>query len=311
VWIGGLGLLGGVVSAIMFPAWQAMLPELVPREDLLNGIALNSAQFQSARLLGPLAAAALVLVGAGMGEIFFVNAASFLFVIAALWAIRPHPAADTQARGPRGGARDGAWTTLTAGLRYAVDHPNVGILILSTAVMTIFGLPYMMLLPAYADKVIGGGAAETAWLMAANGLGAVFGSLVVAGLPKDTRRERLIPFGLLVFAALLFAFSLSRTLVLSLVISALAGAAVLTVNSLANTSIQSSAPPQLRGRVMALFIMSFMGLMPISSLVFGPIAKAVGPAYAIMGGSVVLGAWALVLVAKRSLLEPQGEAGIL
>ncbi len=212
-WIGGLGLLGGVMSAIMFPAWQSMLPELVPRENLLNAIALNSAQFQSARLLGPLVAAGLVLVGAGMGEIFLVNAASFLFVIAALWAIRPHPAGESVAPGSRAGAaREGAWRTLTAGLRYAVEHPYVGILILSTAVMTIFGLPYMMLLPAYTDKVLGGGAQETAWLMAANGLGAVVGSLVVAGLPKETRRERLIPFGLLVFASLLFVFSLSRTL---------------------------------------------------------------------------------------------------
>jgi len=238
-----------------------------------------------------------------------VNAASFLFVIAALWAIRPHPAGESVAPGNRAGAaREGAWRTLTAGLRYAVEHPYVGILILSTAVMTIFGLPYMMLLPAYTDKVLGGGAQETAWLMAANGLGAVVGSLVVAGLPKETRRERLIPFGLLAFASLLFAFSLSRTLVVSLVISALAGAAVLTVNSLANTSIQASVPPQLRGRIMALFIMSFMGLMPVSSLVFGPIAKAIGPARAIMGGSIVLGIWALILIAKRSLLEPTGVA---
>ncbi len=100
LWIAGLGLLGGVMSALTFPAWQSLLPDLVPRRNLLNAIALNSAQFQSARLLGPLAAAALVLAGAGMGEIFWVNAGSFVFVIAALWAIHPHPDYERESASP-------------------------------------------------------------------------------------------------------------------------------------------------------------------------------------------------------------------
>jgi len=312
VWVGSLGLLAGVMSALTFPAWQALLPDLVPRESLLNAIALNSAQFQSARLLGPLAAAGLVLLGATMGDIFFVNAASFLFVIAALWAIRPRPghdAAALEAAGGRGGApREGSLARLTAGLKYARENRAVGVLLGSTAVMTIFGMPYMMLLPAYADKVLGGGKAETAYLMAANGLGAVIGALVVAGLPSTTRRERLIPLSMVAFGVLLIAFSLSRTLWLSLVLSALAGAAVLTLNSLSNTAIQASVPGHLRGRVMALFIMAFIGIMPVSSLVFGPIGKAVGPANAILGGAVLLLAWALYLTARPSLLDPEAAA---
>jgi len=89
VWVSALGLLGGVMSALTFPAWQALLPDLVPRAGLMNAIALNSAQFQSSRLLGPLVTSVFVLAGAAMGHVFMVNAASFLFVIAALWAIRP------------------------------------------------------------------------------------------------------------------------------------------------------------------------------------------------------------------------------
>ena len=319
LWIGGLGLLGGVMSALTFPAWQSLLPDLVPRDALLNAIALNSAQFQSARLLGPLAAAALVLAGAGMGEIFWVNAGSFLFVIAALWAIEPHAShAGEGAHGAaagfsakhdgraEGAPRESSWHTLTAGLRYARENPFIGVLVGSTAVMTIFGLPYMMLLPAYADKVLGGGAAETAYLMAANGLGAVVGALIVASLPRNTRRERIIPGTLSAFALLLIAFSLSRVMWLSLVISALAGACVLTVNSLTNTSIQANVPGRLRGRVMALFIMAFMGIMPVSSLIFGPIGQVIGPARAILGGAVVLLGWGVFLMVRPGLLAGHG-----
>ena len=232
-------------------------------------------------------------MGAGMGEIFWVNAGSFLFVIASLAAIKPHPSHAREAAAAGVGApREGSWRTLTAGLRYARENRFIGVLIGSTAVMTIFGMPYMMLLPAYADKVLGGGEAETAYLMATNGLGAVVGALIVAGLPKNTRRERIIPGTLVAFALLLLiAFSLSRWLWLSLPLSALAGACVLTVNSLTNTSIQANVPGRLRGRVMALFIMAFMGIMPVSSLLFGPIGKAIGPGRAILAGAVVLLAW--------------------
>lgn len=307
VWIGALGLVGGVMSALTFPAWLSLLPDLVPKSSLLNAIALNSAQFQSARLLGPLAAAGLVLAGATMGDIFWVNAASFVFVIASLWAIHPHPesATSTDPVPPRPAVKPSSWQTLTAGVSYARENRVVGLLLLSTVVMTVFGMPYMMLLPAYADKVLGGGETETAYLMAANGFGAVVGALFVAGLPKNTNRERMVPFGLLGLALLLIAFSLSNWLWLSLIISAFAGAAVLTVNSLSNTSIQLAVPGALRGRVMALFVMSFMGLMPVSSLIFGPIGEAFGPALALLGGAIVLLGWALFLIARPGLLQPE------
>jgi hypothetical protein len=270
----------------------------------------------------------MVLAGAGMGEIFWVNAGSFLFVIAALWAIKPHPshardaaaaaaagAAAARARGASGApgadapgrpavAREGSWRTITAGLRYARENTFIGYLVGSTAIMTIFGMPYMMLLPAYADKVLGGGKAETAYLMAANGFGAVIGALIVASLPKSIRRERIIPATLVAFALLLMAFSLSHWLWLSLPISALAGACVLTINSLTNTSIQANVSGQLRGRVMALFIMAFMGIMPVSSLLFGPLGKLIGPGRAILAGAAVLLAWGAYLLGRPGVLDP-------
>lgn len=311
-WVAALGLLGGIMSALTFPAWQAMLPDLVPRESLLNGIALNSAQFQTSRLLGPLAASGLVILGASMGDIFYVNAASFLFVIAALAAIRLRPAEGTHAARPDRGGEPSARPTraavienLMAGVGYARQNRVVGLLILSTAVMTIFGMPYMMLLPAIADKSLHVDKLGVSYLMAANGLGAVVGALVVAGMAHGANRNRMIPLSLLAMGAMLVAFGISRSFVASLVISALAGAAVLTTNSLVNTSIQSAVPNHLRGRVMALFIMSFMGLMPVSSIAFGALGEYIGPSNAVLVGSVVLIGWALMLLLRPALLAEE------
>jgi MFS family permease len=117
------------------------------------------------------------------------------------------------------------------------------------------------------------------------------------------RREPLVRFSLLAMALLLIAFSLSRNVALSLALSALAGAAFLTSTSLMNTSIQASVPHRLRGRVMSLFVVSFMGLMPISSIAFGPLGKAIGPTNAVIGGAVVLLAYSLFLVARPDLLR--------
>lgn len=319
VWVASLGLVSGVMSALTFPAWQALMPDLVPRRSLLNAVALNSAQFQSSRLIGPLLASALVVAGVSMGGIFYVNAVSFLFVIAALWAIRPHPesqgaleaASGVREAGAatRDNAEDvGAWARFTAGVRYARENRMIGVLVLSTAFMTVFAMPYMMLLPAIVDKALGGGKVEVSWVMAANGAGALVGSLAVASLRAGSqRRQRLIPVSMLAMAVLLVGFSLSRSLPLTMVLSMLCGAALLTTNSLTNTSIQLSTPPQLRGRVMALFIMAFMGIMPISSLIFGPIGEAIGPTKAVLGGAVVLGMWAVFLILRPRLLEPDTD----
>jgi len=313
-----LGFVGGVFMSFMAPAFQSMLPDLVPRRLLMNGIALSSAQFQSARLLGPLVAAALVLAGAGMGEVFYVNAVSFLFVIAALRAIRlrtgsghgrPHAAGEPTDRAPSTNWRLDSWHQLTAGLRYARQDRVVGLLILSTAVMTICAFPYMTLLPAIVSTTLGfsgkGLSRVVAFVMAANGLGALAGALVVASLPASVGRNRLIPFTLAALSLLLVAFALSHWLPLTLALSTLAGAALLASSSLTNTSIQVAVPGHLRGRVMALFVLAFMGMMPISSILSGSLGQKIGPAGAVLVGALLLLAWAVVLLARPGLLRAE------
>jgi MFS family permease len=216
---------------------------------------------------------------------------------------------------PAGATREGAIKTLTAGLSYAREHRNVGMLILSVAMMTLFGMPYMMLLPAVVDRALVplqllGTAREaatqtlTGYVMTANGLGAVIGALIVASLPRTAKRETFVRFTLMAMALLLVAFALSRTLWLTLVISAFTGAAFLTSTSVMNTSIQSCVPHRLRGRVMSLFVMAFMGLMPVSSFIFGPLGSLIQPTNAVIAGAVVLAAYATFLFAKPDVLTP-------
>jgi MFS family permease len=307
-WVCALGLVAGVFMAFQAPAFQSLMPDLVPRHLLMNGIALNSAQFQSSRLLGPLLAAGLVLAGAGMGEVFYVNSASFLFVIAALMAMHAHGHHAPGTAGTAGGGREGPWQQLTAGIRYARRDCAVGMLILTTAFTVLFGFPYMVLLPAVVSSALGLTGTElsrsVAFVMAANGLGAVAGALVVASLPAGARRDRIIPFALGLLALLLIAFSLSRWLPLMLLFSALAGGALLASTSLANTSMQVAAPHGLRGRIMALYVMAFMGQMPIASLLCGVVGQAVGPTNAVWIFALPLLGWALLLMARPGLLRP-------
>jgi MFS family permease len=185
-------------------------------------------------------------------------------------------------------------------------------LILSTAMLTIFGFPYMTLLAAIVGAVLGGSPAavgrSVAILMAFNGLGALIGALGIAGLPHTIPRNRVIPLTLLAFALFVIGFSLVHVIWAMAIFSTLAGAALMSTNSLALTSIQSAVPGHLRGRVMALFVMSFVGIMPFSALVFGPLGQVIGPDIAVTFAGAVLVAWALLLIARPSWLAGLQDA---
>jgi len=297
----------------------------------MNAIALNAAQFQGARLLGPLVAAGLVLLGADMGGVFFANAASFVFVIVALRLMRmetPEPVPDNridalsatparipQASTPSSGvgtapaSRDRAATStaLTAGIRYARENRVVAVLLLSTALVTVFGFPYSVLLPAIVTNSLEAtGTQYTQWtalIMAANGLGALTGALAVAGLSSSFRRNRVIPFGIVAFALALVAFALAREFWLAVVISPCTGMLLVSVNSLTNTSVQAATPGHIRGRVMALYVMAFLGMMPPAGLLAGTLRELAGPSVAVITGAAVLFVWGLTLVLRPSLLD--------
>jgi MFS family permease len=332
VLVGILGLIGGIFMAFQGPAFQSILPDLVSRESLMNGIALNSAQLQSSRMLGPTIVAGMLLVHSGLGLVFYINAATFLFVIAALAAIRPraefHAGHVTSVRGPAGGTpRDGvaaeleraeatAWHTFTAGISYARKYPAIGLLILTTALLVFLGFPYVIILTAIISSRIPGLVEKQVESMfsivyAFNGAGALIGSLAIAGLPANLKRNRVIPIALVVFSALVIAFSFASRVWVMCVITLFAGAAYISTSSLVMTSIQAAVPGRLRGRVMALFMMGFLGVMPLSAFFFGPLGQAIGPDTAVLIGGVLLLLWGLVLVLRPSWLLPIAHGGVL
>jgi len=306
-WVYGLSLLGGIASAFMAPAWQAMTPDLVPRKILMNAIALNAAQFNAARLIGPMAAAGVIALfgraqSDGVTEVFYVNAASFLFVIWALMVIRPK-----QQDAPKK-AGEKPVQMLLAGLKYATEHRRVRMHLLTMVFISIFGMPFSTLLPAIAVQTLHASSTGYSALMAANGLGALVGALGVASLSGAVRREAIVRVGITVLALGGFALSMSRSTILTGAILTVMGAAFLACVSSVNTNLQTAVPPELRARVMSLFVLAFLGMMPFGALLFGWLGDLIGPSYAVTTGAVVLLAYSLVLLARPSLLCESGEA---
>lgn len=297
--IGGLVLFGGIFTAFNFPAWQAMVPDIVPKDSLMNAVALNSAQFNGARFLGPLLGA-LVFARYGAAEVFYVNAASFLFVIWALAAIHP----DQQRHAP---GDESAIKTLTAGLKYARENRHIAWLLISVTMLAMFGMPYITLMPVIAARVLRQGAAGYSILMGASGFGALFGALFVGSLPHNVKRDTIVRFAMLGMGVALLAFSLSRNFYASTGLAALTGAAFLTGASAIMTGLQATTPPALRGRVMALMVFCFMGMQPFAVLAFGWLGGVIGVSTAIAIGASVLLAFNAFLFVRRGVLEAPGE----
>lgn len=293
-WVYGLTLFGGIVSAFMFPAWQAMVPDLVPRSELLNALALSSAQFNAARLMGPMLFAA-VYAALGMAQVFYVNAASFLFVIAALAVIRPRQVRQDRPIGS-------PWRAFAVGLRYVREHRSVAMHLVTVAMVSFFGLAFSTLLPSLAATSLRLTGTGYSVLVGFNGMGALIGALGVASLPAGVHRERIIRYGMLVLGLGIAVLALSHRYMLSAGVLVVMGAAFLAANSSLNTDLQTAVPPELRGRVMSLFVLAFMGMMPFSALLFGTLGDALGDAPALLISAGMLLAYVAVLFVRPRLL---------
>lgn len=278
----------GAAFAFTGPAWQAMVPALVPPESMVNAIALNSAQFSMARVVGP-AIAGPVVATVGPVPIFWANAVSFAAVLWALATIRPRE----QTRGAVGRAM----ADLRAGIRYAFGHRMIRRALGSLSVLTFFGGPVIALLPLYAARVYGHGAGAYGALYAAMALGSVLGALLLG------RRGRAGPnaiAGALVASGLaLVATATLRTFAGGLASMFAFGAAYLYGVSGTNSAIQKTVDDAYRGRVLSLFMVTFGGFFPIGSLLAGAVASAVGPALTTAGGAAVCIAWGLWLLIRH------------
>ncbi len=292
VWhIFALAVFLGVIGVFDMPARQSFVVDMVDdREDLGNAIALNSLLVNSSRMIGP--AAAGLLVGLyGEGLCFLINAASYVAVIASLFMMRlPH----------RETSGDGSWDEalrhIKAGLAYAWGHAEIRALLILLAVISVAGVPFMVLLPIFVDQVLRDGAAGMGWLMGATGVGALAGSVFLARRRPLEGLGRIAGQSAAGFGVALVFFALSGHMLTSLFFMAFTGFCMMTAFTGCNTLLQSMTSDEMRGRVMGLFSMTFMAVAPLGNLLAGLAADRVGaPATVIAGGLVCIASSAAFL----------------
>lgn len=275
-----LAALLGVANAFDIPVRQSFVVHMVARQDLANAIALNSSMVNGARLVGP-AVAGAVVASIGEGWCFLINGLSYAGVIAALISMTP------AAGNERTAAAASAWESIVEGFTFAWHTPPVRALLLLLGLVSLMGMPYSVLMPIFADRVLAGGPNAYGLLMSAAGLGALGGSGAL------TMRRDLHGLGLWIassasgFGACLVLFSLSRSLWLSAALLVPAGFCMMIEMAASNTLIQAMVPDRLRGRVMAVYSMMFMGMAPLGALMAGALATPIGaPATVALGGAV-------------------------
>jgi MFS family permease len=304
-----IATLMGVVNAFDVPARQSFLVELVGREDLMNGIALNSSMFNGARIIGP-SIAGILVASIGEGWCFFANAVSYIAVIAGLLmmrvpksAIEPHDASPLE--------------HILEGFRFVRHAVPIRALLTLTAAISIVALPYSVLMPIFAAHVLHGNARTLGVLMGATGLGALLGALSLASRTRVQGLARLVAISCAGFGASLILFSISRSYVLSTVLLVPVGGFVMVQMAATNTLIQSMVPDRLRGRTMALYSMMFLGMAPIGALFSGIIAQHIGAPWTVAIGGIGAVAGAAIFarhlpkirVHARELIIAQGLAG--
>ncbi len=261
-----LAFLLGATQAIDTPARQAFVVELVGKEDLSNAIALNSGIFHGARVIGPALAGILVAV-VGVSGAFFLNGVSFLAVLGGLFLMDATLIRRTHAGGKVG-------DDILGGVRYFGQNRAATAIVLLISLSALLAMPYHVLVPIVAKELLGGGAGTYGGLMSAAGVGAVLGSLFAASGWAVRRKGLALTTGSLSFPLLLLAFAFSRGRTLSMVLLVAIGFAFVLQNAPANSLLQSLVPDHLRGRVLAVYVSLFLGMMRVGSLLLGLLAQA-------------------------------------
>jgi predicted MFS family arabinose efflux permease len=280
-----LTTLSGVISSFEIPARQAMIVELVAREDLVDAIALNSGGFNLARIVGP-SIAAIVLARYGLAWCFGINALSYLAVLASL----------SQVRLPRWMPVEhlvSPFEQLKQGIHYIRSSRSVSGLMGVIAVFSIFGFQYLSMMPVIARDVLHTGASGYGLLLTFVGIGALTGALSLAGVGSRIRRGRLFNATSYAFAGLTVLFSLMRSVHLAAIVLLFLGLAMLINGALANGILQSVVPDELRGRVMATYVFVYVGFAPIGSFIAGVLAGWIGVEWAIFSGGLIMFAYAI------------------
>ncbi len=306
-----LAALLGLVNAVDMPTRQAFIVDMVSRDDMMNAIALNSSMFNGARVIGP-AVAGVVVAAIGEGWCFFANSISYIAVITglAMMDTKPHQ---------RTAHQTSAFQQVKEGFRFVTEHRPIHALMMLLGIVSLFGMSYSVLMPIFADQILHGGAKALGILMGSSGTGALCGALVLASKKEVKGLGTWVTYAAAGFGLFIGLFAASRTMWLSCLLLVGAGFSMMVQMSSSNTLIQSMVPDRLRGRVMAIYAMTFMGMAPIGALIAGALAHRITAPYTVMlgGAACICGAIAFGMVlpsirpmARKLIVAQQVEAAM-
>jgi len=294
-----LSFVTGCCMAIAGPSYMALVFDLVGHEDLANAIALNSTQFQLARVLGPVFAGVGFRLF-GLAGCFFANGLSFAAVVIGLAMVRfdrPEKAGATPDRSLRD--KRAFIQDLTEGFRYVATRPRVSMLLMISAVTSLFGAPYLSMSPVFARDIFHLGETGLAVLMGTAGAGALFGALFLAYLGDFRHKGWFVLGGDLGFALCLMCFSLSTLLPVSLIFLFALGFAIVCSVAVTNTLLQKLVKDEMRGRVMSMFMLSFIGAMPIGNLIAGAASHRFGVQHTLAVGGLIIAVFVSIVALRR------------
>jgi MFS family permease len=282
----------GIATALDAPSRLSFLVEMVGKDDLPSGIMLNSMMFNTARIVGP-ALGGVALSSLGAAWCFLLNALSFLAVLFGLFVMRVPPA-------PRRAVSRAIWKPLLEGLQFARHHPVIAPLLLLSALSSTFGLTFTVLLPPFADTVLGNVELGTSALLTAQGIGALCASIFVARSNAQGYRGITLVRGATIAPIALICLSVTNSLVSAGLAVFVAGFGFVCQFVLTNTLIQAVVPDSFRGRVLSLYTLTFFGLSPIGSLIMGVVADQIGTLLTIVifGGACLIGT---LLITRRAV----------
>lgn len=283
----------GTVFAFDAPARQSFTVEMVGKDDLMNAVALNSATFNGARVLGP-AIGAVALAWQGPGMAFLLNGLSYIAVIASLFMMKLPPHVRKKEEGT-------SLSRIKEGLQYVRHNQVIGTLMILIVTVSIFAFPYTMLMPIIASDILKVGEQGYGTLMALSGVGSLIGalSLTVQSGKTTTKRGRIIMMGALGLPLFLGIFAWSGTYLLSLAMLIGVGWTMISINATVNTVVQTNVPDELRGRVNGVFAFLFIGMAPAGNLQAGIIADHFGAPVAILFGAIVCALVTAYIFIKR------------
>jgi MFS family permease len=306
-----LAALLGIVNAFDIPARQAFVADLVNRDDLVNAIALNSSMINGARLVGP-AMAGVLVAAIGEGWCFFVNALSYVAVIVGLLRMS---VATREANAPEGRS---AIRRVVEGFSFVGRTGPIRALIILLGLVSLLGMPYTVLMPVFADRVLHVGAGGLGVLLGAAGVGALCAALLLLARRGVRGMGRWVAFSSAGFGASLILFSRVQDFRLAVAVLVCVGFSMIIQIASSNTLVQAMVPNELRGRVMAVYSMMFLGMAPLGALWAGWLAERVGAAHTVALGGVGCVLSALIFSLRlpalrreaRKLLEVETHAGV-